>query len=78
MIINKNIQITKLGNVTGGEFKIPPQSFMLKNLTDDFLRVTIQLVDEKDPISTILEPGWNPEMCKKVLNAAPGTLQYGY
>lgn len=78
MIINKNIQITRLGDVTGGEFKIPPHTFLLKNITDDDLKVTVQLADDTDPIETVMQPGWNPEVCRKVLDAAGGTLQYGY
>lgn len=32
----------------------------------------------KDSIKTILGVGWNPEICKGVINAPSGVLQYGY
>ena len=40
--------------------------------------VTIIPAGQKDSIKTILGVGWNPEVCKGVINAPSGVLQYGY
>lgn len=52
--------------------------FLLKNISDDDVEVTIIPAGQKDSIKTILGVGWNPEICKGVINAPSGVLQYGY
>lgn len=49
-----------------------------KNISDDDVEVTIIPAGQKDSIKTILGVGWNPEICKGVINAPSGVLQYGY
>lgn len=46
--------------------------------TIDDVEVTIIPAGQKDSIKTILGVGWNPEICKGVINAPSGVLQYGY
>ena len=56
----------------------PGVNFLLKNISDDDVEVTIIPAGQKDSIKTILGVGWNPEICKGVINAPSGVLQYGY
>lgn len=51
---------------------------LLKNISDDDVEVTIIPAGQKDSIKTILGVGWNPKICKGVINAPSGVLQYGY
>lgn len=42
---------------------------------EDDVEVTIIPAGQKDSIKTILGVGWNPEICKGVINAPSGVLQ---
>lgn len=41
----------------------PGVNFLLKNISDDDVEVTIIPAGQKDSIKTILGVGWNPERC---------------
>lgn len=71
-----SLQISHMGDITGASFKLQ-QYFLVKNNTDDDLEVKIVLAGQKEPITTTLYVGWNPELIKEVINAPQG-LQYGY
>lgn len=75
-VIN-SLQISVLKEVPSGNFN-PGVNFLLKNISDDDVEVTIIPAGQKDSIKTILGVGWNPEICKGVTNAPSGVLQYGY
>ena len=75
-VIN-SLQISVLKEVPSGNFN-PGVNFLLKNISDDDVEVTIIPAGQKDSIKTILCVGWNPEICKGVINAPSGVLQYGY
>lgn len=75
-VIN-SLQISVLKEVPSGNFN-PGANFLLKNISDDDVEVTIIPAGQKDSIKTILGVGWNPEICKGVINAPSGVLQYGY
>ncbi len=75
-VIN-SLQISVLKEVPSGNFN-PGVNFLLKNISDDDVEVTIIPAGQKDSIKTILGVGWNPEICKGVINAPSGVLQYGY
>lgn len=72
-----SLQISVLKEVPSGNFN-PGVNFLLKNISDDDVEVTIIPAGQKDSIKTILGVGWNPEICKGVINAPSGVLQYGY
>lgn len=74
-----SLQVSIMGNISGEEF-IPETGgyFLIKNISDDELTVTVTLAGSAEPITTKLYPGWNPELCKVVYNAPEGSLQYGY
>lgn len=42
----------------------PGVNFLLKNISDDDVEVTIIPAGQKDSIKTILGVGWNPEICE--------------
>ena len=72
-----SLQISVLKEAPSGNFN-PGVNFLLKNISDDDVEVTIIPAGQKDSIKTILGVGWNPEICKGVINAPSGVLQYGY
>lgn len=71
-VIN-SLQISVLKEVPSGNFN-PGVNFLLKNISDDDVEVTIIPAGQKDSIKTILGVGWNPEICKGVINAPSGVL----
>lgn len=71
-----SLQVSVVGNITAGNFSIG-KNFLIKNITDGPIEVTI-IPSNGEDISTILYPGWNPEICRGVINAPDGALQYGY
>ena len=62
-VIN-SLQISVLKEVPPGNFN-PGVNFLLKNISDDDVEVTIIPAGQKDSIKTILGVGWNPEICKR-------------
>lgn len=75
--VTNSIQISKLGPVTTGNFS-QSTPFLLKNITDENLTVEVQLANMPSTITTVLYPGWNPELVIKVNNAVADQLQYGF
>lgn len=71
-----SLQISTIGVITSGTFSIG-RNFLIKNITEDPIVATI-IPASGESISTVLYPGWNPEICKGVIGAQSGTLQYGY
>lgn len=80
---SNSLQIAIMGKITSGTFnindgrggKVP---FLIKNITDENITVTVLPVGNDNPIETVLYPGWNVELVKEVQNAETNTLQYGY
>lgn len=73
-------QISKLAAIPAGNFILPNAAYpiLLKNITD--YPVTIQVLpidNEGIYISTVLYPGWNPELVIGIKGAVANTLQYG-
>lgn len=62
-VIN-SLQISVLKEVPSGNFN-PGVNFLLKNISDDDVEVTIIPAGQKDSIKTILGVGWNPEICNR-------------
>lgn len=77
--VNNSLQVSRMGAITAGVFKLPTgQPFLIKNITEDNITMSVKLANMSDFIDTIIYPGWNPELIVEVQNAAEGQLQYGY
>lgn len=77
-----SLQISIMGNIIGANFSIPDgrggkEPFLLKNVTEENITVSVILYGMEDPIETIVFPGWNVELVKEVVTTVEG-LQYGY
>lgn len=65
--ISNSLQISKLGNVTAGNFKLTTVSpFLVKNITDDNIKASVRLANMSNFIETILYPGWNTELMVEI------------
>lgn len=73
-IIN-SLQVTRLGDIPTGDFT-PDEVFLIKNNTGEDIEVEIIPAKQTESVTTILNPGWNPEICRAIINA-PAGLQYG-
>lgn len=75
-VIN-SLQVSRLYSIPAGDFN-PGIYFLIKNITEEPITASIQLANQDTPISTILYPGWNVEICNKITGVTANTLQYGY
>lgn len=74
-----SIQVSILDNVPGGNFTSPKsRPVLLKNISGEDIDVEIRPAGMSTFITTVLCPGWNPELVTGVKGATEGTLQYGY
>lgn len=71
------LQVTVVKDIPAGNFSLTVP-FVIKNNTEDPITVEILPIGQSDYISTILSPGWNPEIVIGVKNVTDKTLQYGY
>lgn len=72
-----NIQISTLGDIPAGDY-IPNRSFLIKNITEDNITITGRLAGNMQVVSTVVYPGWNPEIFYELENVVKNTLQFGY
>ncbi len=75
-----SIQISNLILLPSGNFRITKDQrpFLIKNITDSNITVEIELPDSKEQyISTVLYPGWNPELIVGIKNVPSNSLQAG-
>lgn len=85
IVFNRNgkptsIQVSKLFLIPQGNFKVQDLNYpvLIKNITDENITVEVSLADSPDTyISTILYPGWNPELIVGIKNVPINTLQAG-
>lgn len=75
--VQNSLQVSSVYDVPKGDFD-PGRVFLLKNITEEDLQVTIVPAAQDEQIVTILQSGWNPELVKKVIGAPENSLQYGY
>lgn len=80
---SNSLQIAIMGEITSGIFNIDnglgdKVPFLIKNITDENITITIVPAGNDSPIETVLYPGWNVELVKEVQNAEANTLQYGF
>lgn len=78
--ITLSLQVSVIGNIPSGNFKLgsPKEVFLIKNLTDDTLTLTVKLAGNDEFIETKVYPGWNPEIISEIQGAQENQLQYGY
>ena len=72
-----SLQISIMGNFSIPDGRGGKEPFLLKNVTEENITVSVILYGMEDPIETIVFPGWNVELVKEVVTAVEG-LQYGY
>lgn len=86
MIINNrnergvSLQISNLYTLPEGDFRVSENQgpVLIKNITDQNITLEIELMDSKEKyISTVLYPGWNPELVVGIKNVPSDTLQAG-
>lgn len=75
-LITNSLQVSVIGDIAQGDF-IPGFFFLIKNITQENIELSVVPAGQSDPITTVIYPGWNPELIKQILNA-PSGLQYGY
>lgn len=76
LLIN-SLQVSKLANIPAGNFN-PGIYFLVKNITDENITIEIRPAGQKEFISTVLYPGWNPELISEIKNVTVNQLQYGW
>lgn len=74
--ILNSLQVSTIQEIPQGNFE-PGLIFLIKNDTEEDLQVTIVPAGQDNEITTTISVGWNPELCKKVINA-PSGLKCGY
>lgn len=75
-----SIQVSRLELLPAGKFEVNDKELpvLIKNITADNVTAEIELVDNPGQyISTILYPGWNPELIIGIKNVPADTLQAG-
>lgn len=80
--LNKNfdhqsLQVSVLKDVSSGKDFEMDNGFLIKNITEDDIELTIIPLHQKESIKTIFYSGWNPELVKKIINV-PSGIQIGY
>lgn len=74
---NNSLQVSYISDIAAGTLDLSTP-FLIKNITDNNITATIKLVSGST-VSTVLYPGWNPELCQAITSAVEAnTLQYGY
>lgn len=75
-----SLQVSRLWLLSEGDFKLSKGSspVLIKNITEDNITVEVSLRDsEGEYVSTILYPGWNPELIVGIKDVPENTLQAG-
>lgn len=72
-----NLQVSCLHNIPEGNFS-PGRAFVVKNITEDAIELSVRLVDQDDFVTTQIYPGWNPELFIELEDVPADSLQYGY
>lgn len=75
-----SLQVSRLWLLPEGDFELSKGSspVLIKNITEDNITVKVSLRDsEGEYVSTILYPGWNPELIVGIKDVPENTLQAG-
>ena len=70
-------QVSRMDDITEDVFT-PEFYFLIKNTNDNEVTVEIRPAGQEKFITTVLYPGWNPELCSGVRISGETGLQYGY
>lgn len=71
-----SLQVSVVKDIPTGDFN-PGIVFLIKNVSEESVQVTIVPAGQEEEVTTTLMSGWNPELVKKIINAPEG-LQYGF
>lgn len=72
-----SLQVGVLKDVPAGNFN-PGHYFLIKNITEDPYGVEIRPAGQKEFVTTVMYPGWNPEIVSEIKDAPDNVFQYGY
>lgn len=74
-----SLQVSRLWNIPAGDFIVQKGNtpILLKNITEDSVTLEILLMDSNDYVSTVIYPGWNPELVIGIKSVPADTLQAG-
>lgn len=72
-----SLQVSCLHDIPEGNFS-PGRAFVVKNITEDAMELSVRLVDQDDFVTTQIYPGWNPELLIEIEDVPGDSLQYGY
>lgn len=76
LLIN-SLQVSKLKSIPAGDFN-PKMYFLVKNITDNNITVEVRPAGQKEFVTTVLYPGWNPELIAEIKGVIADQLQYGW
>lgn len=76
LLIN-SLQVSKLKDIPQGNFN-PGIYFLVKNITDNNVTIEVRPAGQSEFVSTVLYPGWNPELISEIKNVTANQLQYGW
>lgn len=74
---DNSLQVSYVGDIPSGSFTFD-DGFLIKNITTEAITCKIKPIGMNEFITTVLYPGWNPEICSAVQVTNSNTLQYGY
>ena len=75
--VRTTLQVAVVKDIPAGNFNLG-KPFLIKNITEDNITCQIKPAGQNEYVTTVIYPGWNPELCSEVLGVQSNTLQYGY
>ena len=75
-----SLQVSRLWLLPKGNFELSKGTYpvLIKNITEDNITVEVLLKDSEGKyVSTVLYPGWNPELIIGIKNVPANSLQAG-
>lgn len=74
-----SLQVSYIQDIPAGNFKVVTGAHpvLVKNITQDEVKVQVKLCKMDSFVTTVLYPGWNPELIVAINNVPANTLQYG-
>ncbi len=72
-----SLQVSVLKDIPAGNFN-PGIYFLVKNITEGNIEAQVRPAGQSEFVTTIIYPGWNPEIYSEIKGVSEDTLQYGY
>lgn len=72
-----SLQVSVLKDIPAGNFN-PGIYFLVKNITEENIEAQVRPAGQSEFVTTIIYPGWNPEIYSEIKRVSEDTLQYGY